>query len=119
MNDLNDKNNFWFDVIKHYRRAYASCTVETADEFLSECIHFNTNIKRGNTYLNLDSWTRHSVTRVGDVIDNNGTYLNLVDFKDKYPGLITDHREYVQVVNSIKRYQNKIDVTIDRNDKRN
>ena len=119
MNDLNNKNYFWFDVIKHYRRAYVRCTAETADDFLSECIHFNMNITRGNKYLSLDSWIRQGATKVGDVIDNNGNYFNFVDFKDKYPGIITDHIEYLHVVNSIKSYQNKIDVTIDRNDKRN
>ena len=119
MNDLNNKNIFWFDVIKHYRRAYASCTAETADEFLSECINFNINIKKGNTYLNLDSWIRQGATKIGDVIDDNGNYFNLANFKDKYPGIRTDHGEFLQVVNSIKRYQNKIDVTLDRNDKRN
>ena len=71
MNDLSTKNYFWFDVIKHYRRAYATCAAETANEFLSECIHFNINIKQGNAYLNLGCWIRHGVTKVGDVIDDN------------------------------------------------
>ena len=119
MNDLSTKNYFWFDVIKHYRRAYATCAAETANEFLSECIHFNINIKQGNAYLNLGCWIRHGVTKVGDVIDDNGNFYNFVDFKDKYPGITTDNREYSNVINSIKRYQNKIGVTLDRNDKPN
>ena len=119
MNNLCDKNVFWFDVIKHYRRAYALCITNKADEFLSECINFNINIKRENKHLNLDSWIRHGATKIGDIIDDNGNYYDYVDFKDKFPTVTTNHREYLQIINSIKQYQNKVNITLNRNDKRN
>ena len=118
MNDLLDKNLFWFDVIKHYRRAYSLCKADTADDFLSECIQFNTHIKKGNTYFNLESWLPQGIRKIGDLLDEDGNYFTFEQFKLYYPGLRTDRKEYVQVLNSIKGYQNSRNIVVNKNSKR-
>ena len=118
MNDLLNKNLFWFDVIKHYRRAYSLCKAETADDFLSECIQFNSHVKKGNKHFNLELWLLQGIRKIGDLIDDNGNYFTFEEFKLQYPGLITDRNEYRQVLNSIKDYQASINITFDQNSKR-
>ena len=118
MNDLLDKNLFWFDVIKHYRRAYSLCKADTADDFLSECIQFNTHVKKGNKYFNLESWLPQGIRKIGDLLDDNGNYFTFEQFKLYYPGLRTDRKEYAQVLNSIKDYQNSRNIVLNENSKR-
>ena len=80
MNDLLNKNLFWFDIIKHYRRAYSLCKAETADDFLSECIQFNSHVKKGNKHFNLELWLLQGIRKIGDLIDDNGNYFTFEEF---------------------------------------
>ena len=86
---------------------------------MSECINFKIKIKRGNKHLTLDSWIRQGATKIVDIIDDNGNHYDYVDFKDKFPTVTTNHRECLQIINSIKQFQNKVNITSNRNDKRN
>ena len=119
MNYLCDSNFFWFDVVKHYRRAYSICTPETPQEFLSECIHFNSYIQKSNKYINLQCWIHNGVTRIFDVFDANGNYYSFEDFITKYPRLRTNRREYGQVIQAIRNYQNKCNIVLNQNEIRN
>ena len=118
LNELCNKNNFWFDVIKHYRRAYSKCKPETANEFLAERIHYNVNLKKPNKNFNSNNWILNDVLAIGDIIDDNGTFLNLETFNAKFPGIITNNTEYNQLINSIKEYMMKINVTLDQNNRK-
>ena len=118
LNELCNKNNFWFDVIKHYRRAYSKCKPETANEFLAERIHYNVNLKKTNKNFNSNNWILNDVLAIGDIIDDNGTFLNLETFNAKFPGIITNNTEYNQLINSIKEYMMKINVTLDQNNRK-
>ena len=118
MNDLFNKNPFWFDVIKHYRRAYSLCKAETPDEFLSECIQFNTHVKKGNKHFHLEEWLPQGILKIGDLLDDNGLFITFDEFKLHYPGLETDRNEFVQVLNSIKSYQNSMNIILNEESKR-
>ena len=102
MNDLLDKNLFWFDVVKHYRRAYSLCKANTDNEFLSECIQFNTHVKKGNKHFYLENWLSQGIRKIGDLLDDNGFFFTFDEFKLHYPGLQTDRKEFTQVLNSVK-----------------
>ena len=116
MNYLCDSNFFWFDVVKHYRRAYSLCTPETSKEFISECIHFNSYILKSNKYINLQDWIQNGITRISDVIDVHGNYYNFEEFVLKYPRLRTNRREYSQVIQAIQNFQIKFNIVLNPNE---
>ena len=117
MNDLLDKNLFWFDVVKHYRRAYSLCKANTDNEFLSECIQFNTHVKKGNKHFYLENWLSQGIRKIGDLLDDNGFFFTFDEFKLHYPGLQTDRKEFTQVLNSVKGYQNSRNIILNKNSK--
>ena len=44
-------NLFWRDVLRRYKRLYTKCSRTNVVEFISECLHYNVNIKRGKTVV--------------------------------------------------------------------
>ena len=49
-------NMFWRDVLRHYKRLCTKCFPTNVDKFMSECIHYNVNIKRGRQVVYVKEW---------------------------------------------------------------
>lgn len=49
------KNSFWKDVLKHYKKLCNKCKPSTAEEFISENMHYNIkSIREGQIVNNRD-----------------------------------------------------------------
>ena len=52
---LKIKNPFWKDVLKHYKKLCNKCKPSTAEEFISENMHYNIkSIREGQIVNNRD-----------------------------------------------------------------
>ena len=62
---------------------YAKCTPITFDDLVSECLHYNVNIRRGRRVVCIRHWTV-SLLFPGHFLDPN-EYLSHYEVKAKFP----------------------------------
>ena len=93
------KNNFWHDVLKHYRKLYMKCNPENGKEFLSEPIHYNLNIIRDKKYLHISKWMENYIVKIRDVGDGWGGFYSYEDFRRKFSNVNTNFLIYYRVIN--------------------
>ena len=72
-----NKNPFWNDVFKHYRKLHVICIPRNEIEFNAESIHNNTRFKRGNKSIFIQQWLEGDITNVKHILkEDNGNFLN-------------------------------------------
>ena len=49
-------NLCWRNVSGHYKILYTKCSPTNVNEFMSECLHCNVNIKRGKRVVYVKDW---------------------------------------------------------------
>ena len=86
----NVENPFWKDVVKHYKKLCTKCSVSSVHEFMSECIHYNTNIIRGRRVVYVREWCDYDIFYVKNIINDNGQFMTYNQFLLKYPGIRTN-----------------------------
>jgi hypothetical protein len=104
-------NVFWKDVLKHYKKLYLKCHPESIHEFLSECIHYNSNITRGHKTIQLKEWINAGVLLVRHLLDENGNFMSFTEFQKCFSNIKqTNYLQYAGLINAIKHYQKKLNV---------
>jgi exonuclease III len=102
-------NIFWKDVLKHYKKLYSKCQPRNIHEFLSECIHYNSNITRGHKIIQLKEWINAGVLLIRHLLDENGNFMTFTKFQGCFPTInLTNFLQYAGIINAIKQYQNKL-----------
>jgi hypothetical protein len=109
------KNPFWHDVLKHYKRLHVKCQlkVKNVSDFNAECIFLNDKIIVDHHTVYFRDWLQLGVYQIHHILNERGTYLSFDEFKEKYPTLTTNFLIYRGLVESIKKYQNNIQVIQD------
>jgi len=111
------KNRFWIDVLTHYKKACYNFQPNTCNEFLSECIHYNHRILRGNKTLHVPEWIDYNILYIGDLIKNDGSFLTHEEFIDLYPGINTNFLDFEGAIRAINDFKVKCNINIDNNNR--
>ena len=103
------KNQFWLDVIRHYKKLYLTNHLNyvTAEDIKEEPIHYNECIKRDNNSIYIEEWVSKGILRIRDLLDHDGQLLNYNSFKEKYDVVHTNFLVYAGVVRTIKKFIEK------------
>jgi hypothetical protein len=102
-------NPFWVDVFKHYKKLNDKCTVNSFDDFVSECFFYNINMCRDNKVLFLRSWAQNGIYAIGHLLCRSG-FLSYVEFKRKYPHVLVNFVLYEGILRTVKNYQDRCGV---------
>ena len=103
-------NQFWTDVVKHYKKMYTKCCPENTKEFLAERIHYNINIIRDNKTIHVKDWIENNIITVGNLVNTDGNFLTFNDFQAKFSGLSTNFVLYNGIIKSIKCFKEKLNI---------
>ena len=106
------QNKFWSDVAKHYKKLYNMCAPESSEEFLSECIHYNVNIVRGNKTMHVKEWINNDILRIGDLVNADGKFYSYIDFVNRYHGISTNFLMYAGTIEALKDFKLKCGVEV-------
>ena len=106
------ENPFWKDVLKHYKKMATKCCPVSVDEFVSECIHYNPNILRGKKPVVLQEWSNNSIFFIKQLINDHDDFMNYNEFCNKYPDVRTNFLTYAGILNAVKSYSRKMNMTI-------
>ena len=107
-------NSFWKDVFAAYLEYYGTLEVTTADEVLAEPLFFNNKFKIGNKSFHYKDWSDKGVFYVKDLLQENGMFLKVENFKAKY-SLSVNFLDYYGCINCIKSYLYKHNIVIKNN----
>jgi hypothetical protein len=77
-------NCFWKDVFSSYVDLYNKVIVTNAEEVLAEPLFHNDKFKIDGKVLELDSWSEAGVYLVRDLVKEDGTFISLEDFQNKF-----------------------------------
>ena len=105
-------NPFWKDVMKHYKELSSKTKPENIHDFMSECIQYNPNILRAGKTLYIKDWCDQDIFLIRQLINNDGNFLNHNEFREKYPGTRTNFLLYEGIIQSVKAYQNRLNVIL-------
>ena len=103
-------NHFWRDVIQSFISINKNIT-NTEDNILKSSIFYNNNIKIGGSHIFLKSWFDRGIKYINDLIDENGKFYQLNEFKMK-TGIQTNFLEYNGLIKSIRHYLQSIHIKI-------
>ena len=103
-------NPFWSDVIKHVKKIVSKGKPANFEEFVSEHILYNNNIKIGNEIVFFREWLDNDIVKIYN-LTNAGQFLNYNEFVNKYPNVRTDFIRYLAIINAIKRYMRDLGLT--------
>ena len=103
-------NHFWRDVIQSFISINKNIT-NTEDNILKSSIFYNNNIKIGGSHIFLKSWFDRGIKDINDLIDENGKFYQLNEFKMK-TGIQTNFLEYNGLIKSIRHYLQSIHIKI-------
>ena len=94
-------NNFWLDVFKSWSNFTRVHLPTTTVEVLKSTLWFNDKIKVGGKCIYYKHWESKGVKFICDLIDENGDFLPLEDFKNTF-SVHTNFLEYSGVLRAIK-----------------
>lgn len=103
-------NPFWHDVLKHFKNLSLKCTPIDISDFNAECIFYNKNILIGKHTVYFKDWLEHGIFQVCHLLNEDGSFFNFEEFRTKFSTLTVNFLKYGGLVESIKKYQNKINV---------
>ena len=63
------------------------------------------------------TWILQGANKIKDVIDENGNFLDVETFNNRFPGIGSNRLEYNQIINSIIRFKNKLNIQLNPNSK--
>lgn len=107
-NDI--QNKYWCDVFKHVKKIVIKRTPENFFEFVNEPIFYNVNILVNDQTVVLKRWINNNIFKIYHIIKDDGSFLNLNEFQNRYPMIRTNFIEYFGVTNAIQSYMRKLGV---------
>ena len=98
-------NLFWRDVLRRYKRLYTKCSPANVKYFMSECLHYNVNTKRGKRVVYVKEWFDAGIFFVHQLV-NAGHFLIFQEFRVQFPTTVnTNLLMYKGIINAIRDYQ--------------
>jgi hypothetical protein len=108
---LEVKNDFWHDVMKHYKYFCNKCCPVDTQGYLAENIFYNGNIIRDRRVIYIKKWMDVGVTQIMYLLNENGEWYTCDEFCRKY-GVVCNFILYNGVLNAVRQYLLKNEVII-------
>ena len=108
-------NPFWNDVFNAYDKLDAFVKTTTPKAFLSEPIFLNEKFKINKRTIFIEEWFRNGVRQLNDIIKEDGSFLTLQEFEDKY-AFRPNFLEFHGCKGAIKSNANANNIKFDNND---
>ena len=77
------------------------------DFFVSECLHYNVNIRRGKRVVCIRNWMDCVIVSLGHFLGPHG-YLIRKEFKAKFPSVRIDVFLYKGILTAVKCYPRRL-----------
>lgn len=106
-------NPFWIDVFKAYNSFGKKIFIEKKEDLLAEPLFYNSNFLMNNKPFFFRHWSNAGVYKVKDLIDDNGSFLSLLDFKNKYNLEENNFLNYTGCLNVIRKFARKKNIIFD------
>jgi hypothetical protein len=100
------RNEFWHDVMKHYKLFHNKCVPMDIQEFLSENIFYNGDILRDRKVIFIKNWIDAGITQIFHLLNDNGNWYVCNEFCRKY-GIVCNFILYNGVLNAVKKYMSE------------
>jgi hypothetical protein len=107
-------NCFWKDVFSSYVDLYNKVIVTNAEEVLAEPLFHNDKFKIDGKVLELDSWSEAGVYLVRDLVKEDGTFISLEDFQNKFH-IKVPILTYYGYISTIKKYLRTAEINLENN----
>ena len=107
-------NPFWKDVFLALKTIGTHVNPTNQKEFLSENVFYNSKITVGGHEVAFKRWTQKGVCRIADFVKDDGNFLTVVEFNNKYR-MQVDFLCYAGIISAIRKYMRKTNVTLDSN----
>jgi len=95
-------NKFWSDVFASWTEIMNLYQPKCISDFLKSSLWYNKNICLGKKTMYYRHWVKNGVSFVNDLIDDEGNFLSLDEFRRKY-NIKTNFLEYGGVLNCVKK----------------
>ena len=95
-------NKFWSDVFTAWAEITKLHFPKCISDFLKSSLWYNNNIRLGKKTMYYRHWVKNGVNFVNDLVDEDGNFLSLDEFKRKY-NIQTNFLEYAAVLNCVKK----------------
>ena len=105
-------NPFWREVLIHFKSLYRKSIPKNPAEFLSECIHYNSNIIRDHHVVFVKEWYDNNILYIHQLFNvQNNSFFTFVEFRDLYPNINnTNFLVYNGIIRAIIRYKQKLGI---------
>ena len=100
-------NPFWKDVFESYKYYLANLIPKSKPEFQMLPIWLNPNIKVGGSSIVKKRWVDKGIFLVKDLFTENGNFLTIQTFKEKYD-ILTNFIEYEGILKAIRKYLDRL-----------
>jgi hypothetical protein len=104
------RNPFWHDVVKHFKKLSIKCMPVDINDFNAECIFYNKNIIIGKHTVHFVDWVDLGIFQICHLLNDNGMFLSFEEFQRKFPTLNVNFLKFGGLIQSIKKYQNKVNL---------
>jgi len=99
------KNCFWVDVFSAFNEFSNCCIPSTFLDFVCEPIFCNRYLLIDKRPARLQNWIDNGIVHIADLVKDNGNYLNIDEFRIKYPHMMVNYLEFYGVLGAVKKYQ--------------
>ena len=96
------KNTFWKDVLLSWAKVIEKERNFNWHFFLVSPIWFNNKIKIDNKSIFYKEWFEKGVQSINDLINEDGTYLTLDQFQEKYK-IVVNFFKYNSIISAIRQ----------------
>ena len=96
------KNTVWKDVLLSWEKVIEKEQNFNWHFFLANPIWFNNKIKIDNTSIFYKEWFEKGVRSINDLINEDGTYLTLDQFQEKYK-IVVNFLKYNSIISAIRQ----------------
>ena len=108
-------NDFWKHVFFAYKELSTCINVKADDEFLSEPIFYNENIKIDKKVIFKKSWYDAGVYKISHLVDQNGQFLTFDNFVTKFSLNDQNFVFYRGCIESVQKYMRNCGLNIHDN----
>ena len=101
-------NDFWSDVLKHFYKLSKKCLPRNLQEFNSENMFYNINIKVGNHTVYIKNWIDNGIFKIQHLLKDDNSYMTYIEFTLKYANVQSNYLQYQGIIAAINVFKRKI-----------
>ena len=108
------RNPFWKDVYESYYSLDRKINLETAEDLLAEPLFHNHRFKIQKKSFYYHNWAQNQILKVKDITKEDGSFLTLTEFQDKYANA-SNFQDFYGCIRAIKSVLKENDIVLSSN----